>query len=71
MDYAMPGMNGEALAEALRQVRPSLPLLLCTGLSDAITAERARVLGIGAIVMKPWTYYDLNLQIRQALAPPI
>jgi CheY-like chemotaxis protein len=71
MDYAMPGMNGEALAEALRQIRPNIPLILCTGLSDAITAERARVLGIGAMVMKPWTYYDLNLQIRQALAPPI
>jgi PAS domain S-box-containing protein len=71
MDYDMPGTNGEALAQALRQLRPSIPLILCTGLNDAINAERVRTLGIHAIVVKPWTYYDLNLQIRQALAPPI
>jgi two-component system cell cycle sensor histidine kinase/response regulator CckA len=67
-DYAMPDMNGEALAYALRQIRPGIPLILCTGYSDSTTADSARALGIQAVVMKPWTRHDLNLQIRQALA---
>jgi CheY-like chemotaxis protein len=69
-DYAMPDMNGETLAHALRQIRPGIALILCTGFNDAMTAERARALGIHAIVMKPWSNNDMSLQIRRALAPP-
>lgn len=31
-DYDMPGMNGAALAKALRKIRPDLPILLLTAL---------------------------------------
>jgi CheY-like chemotaxis protein len=33
-DYAMPGMTGLQLAEAARQLRPGLPILLATGYAD-------------------------------------
>lgn len=33
-DYAMPGMTGLQLAEAVRQMRPDLPILLATGYAD-------------------------------------
>jgi signal transduction histidine kinase len=33
-DYAMPGMTGLQLAEAARQLRPDLPILLATGYAD-------------------------------------
>ena len=33
-DYAMPGMTGMQLAEAARQLRPDLPILLATGYAD-------------------------------------
>jgi len=33
-DYAMPGMTGVQLAEAARQLRPGLPILLATGYAD-------------------------------------
>lgn len=28
LDFAMPGMNGAAVAKALREIRPTLPILL-------------------------------------------
>lgn len=33
-DYAMPGMNGQELAEAARRLRPGLPVLLTSGYSE-------------------------------------
>jgi signal transduction histidine kinase len=33
-DYAMPGMTGVQLAEAVRELRPDLPILLATGYAD-------------------------------------
>ena len=33
-DYAMPGMTGVQLAEAARELRPDLPILLATGYAD-------------------------------------
>jgi PAS domain S-box-containing protein len=33
-DYAMPGMTGVQLAEAAREMRPNLPILLATGYAD-------------------------------------
>jgi CheY-like chemotaxis protein len=33
-DYAMPGMTGLQLAEALRRLRPGLPVLLATGYGE-------------------------------------
>ena len=33
-DYAMPGMTGVQLAEAVSKLRPELPILLATGYAD-------------------------------------
>jgi CheY-like chemotaxis protein len=33
-DYGMPGMSGLELAQALRTLRPGLPILLATGYGD-------------------------------------
>ncbi len=35
-DYAMPGLNGAALAEKITQSRPGLPIAIATGFADAI-----------------------------------
>jgi signal transduction histidine kinase len=38
-DYAMPGMTGAELAKHIRQVRPSLPIILATGYADLPNAD--------------------------------
>jgi PAS domain S-box-containing protein len=67
-DYTMPTMTGEMLAQELRCIRPDIPIILCTGFSNTMTAERARASGIDTLVLKPWRVHDLSLAIRQALA---
>jgi PAS domain S-box-containing protein len=67
-DYTMPTMTGEGLAQELRCVRPDIPIILYTGFSDTMTAERAQALEIDALVLKPLRVRDFNLAIRQVLA---
>ena len=46
-DQTMPGMSGLELVEALRTLRPTLPIILCTGFSEFIDAEGARERNVG------------------------
>jgi nitrogen-specific signal transduction histidine kinase/ActR/RegA family two-component response regulator len=67
-DYTMPQMTGEALARALRSLRPDIPIILETGFSHTIDAERAAALGLNAFLLKPWTVRELARTIAQVLA---
>lgn len=49
-DYDMPGMTGAELAAAAAQVRPDLPVLLCTALPEAAQPHRDK---FAAIIDKP------------------
>jgi hypothetical protein len=41
------------LAQALRRIRPDIPIILCTGFSYTINAEQAEALGIDVWLTKP------------------
>jgi PAS domain S-box-containing protein len=66
-DYTMPQLTGEALAHALRGIRPTLPIILCTGFSETMTAERAQAVGIDAFCLKPVVLQELEQTIRRVL----
>ena len=66
-DVAMPGMTGDALARELRRLRPALPVILMTGFSHTVTAERARELGLAAVLHKPVSADELARAVRAAL----
>jgi PAS domain S-box-containing protein len=66
-DQTMPELTGDALAQALRQLRPDLPVVLCTGFSHTLEADRARASGVNALVMKPWDVQNLAQTIRRVL----
>jgi PAS domain S-box-containing protein len=67
-DQTMPDMTGERLAGELRRIRPDVPIILCTGFSHTIDAEKAESQGINAFLMKPLTAQDLGVAIQQVLA---
>ena len=53
LDYSMPGMNGDAIAAAMRRIKPEIPILLLTayvGLSAEVTSlvDLAMTKGEGA-----------------------
>ena len=64
-DQTMPHMTGDALARAVRKIRPDLPIILCTGFSYTMSHEKAAEQGIDAFVLKPLTLRDLGAAVRK------
>lgn len=67
IDPTMPQLTGVDLARELLQLRPDLPILLCTGFSEKINADRASSLGIRGVLMKPVEMKELAGLIRKIL----
>jgi PAS domain S-box-containing protein len=66
-DVAMPEMSGERVAQEIIQIRPDIPIILCTGHSDRMDENRAMALGIKSFVMKPLERTDLTKTVRKVL----
>lgn len=67
-DMTMPKLSGQALAAQMIAIRPSLPVLLCTGYSDMLDREKVRALGVHEVLMKPILISELAKAIRRALS---
>jgi CheY-like chemotaxis protein len=67
-DLTMPQMTGINLARALLDIRPDLPIVLCSGFSDPVNEESLRSMGISGLLLKPLTIHELAHSVRMALA---
>jgi PAS domain S-box-containing protein len=66
-DMTMPKMTGLDLAKRLRQLRPDIPILLCTGFGVDIAEATAANHGIEGIIFKPILMRDMVEKIRAVL----
>ncbi len=66
-DLTMPIMTGDKLAGELMNIRPDIPIILCTGFSERMTRKRAEALGIKGFLMKPIVKNDLTKTVREVL----
>jgi CheY-like chemotaxis protein len=66
-DLTRPQINGLKRAEDLLQIRPDLPIILCTGYTEKIEVQKARSIGITEVLMKPVAIGDLAADVRKAL----
>jgi len=66
-DQTMPGITGGEFAERLMEVRPDIPIIICTGYSPTMTLEKARSLGIREFIMKPIVLRELAGAVRRVL----
>jgi PAS domain S-box-containing protein len=66
-DQTMPRLTGADLARAALALRPDLPVVLCTGYSEAVDEAAARALGARAFVAKPFDRASLGAAVRAAL----
>jgi len=66
-DMTMPHLTGEKLAEILMQIRPDIPVILCTGFSFMIDEQKALNMGIRAFISKPILKQEIAETIRQVL----
>lgn len=67
-DLTMPWMRGDTLAEAIRSIRPDVPVLLTTGYS-ANRAQEWRRRG-GHVLPKPFSLHEVATAVRDCLAAP-
>lgn len=66
-DHAMPGMTGKELARAILDIRPDVPIILCTGYAQEIDSQEAESMGIKGFIMKPVLREEIIRTIRNLL----
>jgi DNA-binding NarL/FixJ family response regulator len=64
LDFQLPGMDGIALAQALRQVRPHLRALMLSSLTDALALTRIRESGVEGYLEKDAPLVELAEALR-------
>jgi CheY-like chemotaxis protein/nitrogen-specific signal transduction histidine kinase len=66
-DLTMPHMNGLELAQEFQRIRPDTPIILCSGHVAKLPVEKAKSLGIQAVVSKPVSGRAIAETIRGVL----
>lgn len=66
-DLIMPGMTGLELSTLIKSQRADIPIVLCTGFSEGLTAESLNTCGISGMIMKPMITSDLSRIINDLL----
>jgi CheY-like chemotaxis protein len=66
-DQTMPDMTGQEIGQAMKRIRPDIPILLSTGYSDALSSDKARASGFAGSITKPFTMGEAAAAVRSAL----
>jgi signal transduction histidine kinase/ActR/RegA family two-component response regulator len=64
-DRAMPDMNGDSLARAVKQLSPSTPVIMLTGFGDMLHALDERPADVDLVLSKPILHADLRAALNQ------
>ena len=65
-DMIMPKMTGEILAKEIREIRPDIPVILCTAYSECLIKNKAEDIG-GTFLIKPFDLFEMGKTIRKIL----
>jgi PAS domain S-box-containing protein len=66
-DQTMPQMSGLDLSREFLNIRPDIPIVLCSGFSEMIDPEVIKGAGIKEFLMKPILLGEIAATIRRAL----
>lgn len=66
-DQTMPYITGDKLAKEILSIRSNLPIIICTGYSNLVSANKAKLLGIKKFITKPLAMQELAVAIREVL----
>jgi len=66
-DMTMPRMTGERLAAEVLKIRPHMPVIICTGYSERMSAKKAKALGVSKYIEKPIERENLARSVREVL----
>ena len=66
-DMGMPGMTGLELSEKIKKINPNIPIMLCTGFSEHVTAENYKQMGLSGFVSKPFNAGNLAREVTRIM----
>ncbi len=66
-DLIMPKMRGDELAERLREINPSLPIIFISGYEREIKTDALLAKGRAAFLPKPFDIVALTSTLREVL----
>jgi len=68
LDRAMPDMNGDQVAVAIKQLKPRTPIILLTGFGSMMQAAGEQPPGVDLVVGKPVTILGLREAVAKVVA---
>ena len=66
-DLTMPKMTGDKLVKKILNIRPGIPIILCTGFSEKIDEKTAEAIGAAGYIEKPLDKRKLAFKVREVL----
>lgn len=66
-DMTMPKMTGYDIAIKMKEIRPDIPIILCTGFSEIVSEEKALKASIDGYIKKPIVVKNLVKVMRKLL----
>ncbi len=66
-DMNMPNMNGIKLTREIHKIRPSIPVIICSGFNDSLKRTTIAEHGFSELVAKPFTEKTLGQSIKSVL----
>src|SRR5579863_9435662 len=67
LDMQMPGMDGLETLQRLRELRPDLKVIMCSGVDDPDKIRQAVALGAQAYILKPIQHLYLSAALDRCL----
>jgi nitrogen-specific signal transduction histidine kinase/ActR/RegA family two-component response regulator len=66
-DMTMPEMTGDQLCQAVKEIKPDIPVILCTGFSEKINEKTALDFPVDGFLMKPIDIKKMAETVRNVL----
>jgi CheY-like chemotaxis protein len=66
-DLNLPDMTGFDLSRSTLEIKPEIPILLCTGYNNGFSREDLKKAGIKGVILKPFSIKDIGKVIRSVL----
>ena len=70
LDYSLPDMTGLTILRHLQQVDQSIPVVILTGHTDEMVAEKAMAAGARACLYKPFDCCEIEKVLNDLLGTP-
>jgi CheY-like chemotaxis protein len=69
LDVALPGMDGLETLERIREIRPDIRVIVCSGIGDQEVETHFAGKDIVAIFPKPYTSKQLARKVKECMPP--